>query len=183
MRVLFIYPNTYSDGCMPLGIAMLSAVLKEAGHEIQLFDTTFFNKKSGETNKLGEKHLIFKKTDLDIKLDKSDMKEEFRKAINNFKPDLIAISATSINYSLGLKLLKSINGTVYAEVPVVVGGSHPTVVPDKVVAEDGIDIICIGEGEGAMLELCNRMEAHEDITNIKNLWIKKNGKIFKNGHW
>lgn len=41
-------------------------------------------------------------------------------------------------------------------------------------------IVCIGEGEEAMTELCNNMQYGKDIKSIKNLWVKENGNIFKN---
>jgi radical SAM superfamily enzyme YgiQ (UPF0313 family) len=43
-----------------------------------------------------------------------------------------------------------------------------------------VDIICRGEGEYPMLELCNRIDRGEDIHLIKNLWVKKDGTTYKN---
>ncbi|MFH1612743.1 MAG: radical SAM protein, partial [bacterium] len=62
-----------------------------------------------------------------------------------------------------------------------VGGSHATVVPEKAIQKEGVDIICIGQGEKPLLELIQRMEQGRDITNIPSLWIKtSDGKIIKN---
>lgn len=59
------------------------------------------------------------------------------------------------------------------------GGAHPTFFPEFI-KEEGVDIICRGEGEEATLELLNKIDAQESLTNIKNLWIKENGKIYTN---
>jgi radical SAM superfamily enzyme YgiQ (UPF0313 family) len=57
---------------------------------------------------------------------------------------------------------------------------HPTLSPEDVISNESIDIVCIGEGEYPMLELANRLENGEDITAIKNLWVKIEGKLYKN---
>jgi radical SAM superfamily enzyme YgiQ (UPF0313 family) len=49
-----------------------------------------------------------------------------------------------------------------------------------VLGVDGIDIICVGEGEGALVELCEKLYRNEDITGIKNLQIKKGDRIIRN---
>lgn len=59
------------------------------------------------------------------------------------------------------------------------GGPHPTFVPD-VIKEEGVDIICRGEGEYALLELMQALSAGRDYTNIQNLFVKKNGTIHEN---
>ena len=41
-------------------------------------------------------------------------------------------------------------------------------------------MICIGEGEEVIVELCDKLEKDKDITNIKNLWLNRNGRIIKN---
>ena len=41
-RVLFLYPNERGMSTVPAAIAILSQVLKDAGHLTALFDTTFY---------------------------------------------------------------------------------------------------------------------------------------------
>ena len=41
-------------------------------------------------------------------------------------------------------------------------------------------MVCIGDGEEAMLKLVNNIENGESNLNIDNFWIKSNGMIFKN---
>ena len=50
----------------------------------------------------------------------------------------------------------------------------------QTIEEEGIDAICIGEGEYPMLELANAMEEGKDFTRIENLAFKQNGTIIKN---
>jgi radical SAM superfamily enzyme YgiQ (UPF0313 family) len=59
------------------------------------------------------------------------------------------------------------------------GGPHPTFFP-QLIEEEGVDVICRGEGEHAALDLCNRLERREDIRCIPNLWVKADGTITRN---
>lgn len=53
-------------------------------------------------------------------------------------------------------------------VPVVAGGPHPTFRPD-LAREAGVDFVCRGEGEGALVELVEILEAGGDPGGIQNL--------------
>jgi len=75
--------------------------------------------------------------------------------------------------SLGKQLKEKYNSCI------IFGGPHPTYFPD-IVNEEGVDIICRGEGEGALLDLAERLDRKEALTDIPNLWVKHNGRVFKN---
>jgi len=48
-------------------------------------------------------------------------------------------------------------------------------------AEDCVDALCVGEGEDALCEYVDALEGRNVArTDIKNLWIKKDGRIYKN---
>lgn len=42
MKILLIHPNRYAQRYVSVGIGMISAVLKAAGHEVMYFDTSRF---------------------------------------------------------------------------------------------------------------------------------------------
>ena len=48
------------------------------------------------------------------------------------------------------------------------------------IEKEGVDMVCVGEGEYAFLELANALKNKKPIDKIKNLWIKKGRKIIKN---
>jgi radical SAM superfamily enzyme YgiQ (UPF0313 family) len=65
--------------------------------------------------------------------------------------------------------------------PHLVGGVYPTFAPEVVLAEPSVDMICIGEGEGPLLDLCEAMSRGKDYTQIANLWVKRrDGTILRN---
>ena len=49
-KVLLTYINSYMDNLIPIGVSVLSACLKKAGHKTKLFDTTFYktSEKTGD---------------------------------------------------------------------------------------------------------------------------------------
>jgi radical SAM superfamily enzyme YgiQ (UPF0313 family) len=150
MKILFIYPNLMGAEYIPLGIAYLSSYLKKEGKH----QTDIVDYTWGN--------------DITICLDK----------IKEFKPEIICFSVRSAEMDFSLKLADAIKQKF--KIPIMFGGIEPTVAPEMTIKHKDIDMICIGEGEEALLELCNTLDNKEDITKIKNLWVKKNGKIIKN---
>ena len=43
IRALFIYPNTFGMNMLPPAIALFSALLKQEGHQVRLFDATYYS--------------------------------------------------------------------------------------------------------------------------------------------
>ena len=68
------------------------------------------------------------------------------------------------------------------KIPCLAGGQFVSSAPEKVISVDYVDYICRGEGEGALIDLCNALEEGKDPSNIKNLWVKKNGKVIVVGY-
>ena len=40
---MLVYPNDRMDGLISVGVSVLSAHLKNAGHDVKLYDTTFYD--------------------------------------------------------------------------------------------------------------------------------------------
>lgn len=99
-------------------------------------------------------------------------------AIKQYDPGLIAFSAlTGVHHSIQ-QLAISIKSQM--NISIIVGGPHPTYSAEMILSP-GIDIICRGEGELAMLELADAMERDTDVAGIRNLHIKtRNGTIHRN---
>ena len=55
----------------------------------------------------------------------------------------------------------------------------PTFAPDICIEDENIDLVCVGEGENALIDLCKKIETGQDYSDVTNLWVKKDGKIIK----
>ena len=103
----------------------------------------------------------------------------WQKDLKQYGPELIAFSCTTGIHCWALETARRIKREGPERVPVLMGGSHPTFYPE-VVYEEGIDIICRGEGEEAVVELVEALTDKTDITKIRNLWVKRDGRVFQN---
>lgn len=108
-----------------------------------------------------------------IKADVENVEEKMK----NFAPDIVTYSiitgAHKYFRDLNAELKKKFNFIS------VFGGPHATFFNEFIQGE-GVDIICIGEGEGAIVDLANRLRDSKDFTDIPNLWVKRGEQVFKN---
>lgn len=194
-RVLFLYPNLYMMNMMPPAIGVFSALLKQKGIEVALFDTTYypwdhanmavagqgvgkFELSSDKRKELTLQVRPFNLAERGIRPKPTDMVEDFKHLVDTFRPDLIAVSVVEDTYPQGLYLLNQIKDR---EIPTLVGGVFPTFAPHIAIEEEAVQMVCVGEGEGALVELCEKMALGLDYSDVKNLWIKdRNGQVKRN---
>ena len=182
IKVLFLYPNTYGMNMLPPAIATFSAILKKEGHTISVFDTTYYSTDHGNnsdgTKEEGLNVVPFSKEMIKRGLVPKTTKwqDDIKKQVNEFKPDLIGLSTTEDMWELGLRLLNEIKYYIKEnKTPVIAGGVFPTFAPDICIGENLIDMVCVGEGENALIDLCKKIENNENYEDVTNLWIKKWG--------
>jgi len=187
-RVLFLYPNERGMSTIPPSIAGLSQILKDEGHITSLFDTTFY--KFDDEITIEDSDAITSKAltnrpvldidddDLHFKKTTKSAVDDFRKAVLDFKPDIIAVSCTETTFLRGMKI---IDETRDLGIKNLFGGVFPTFAPDLVMTYSNVDMICVGEGENAMIDLANTISNKDTPSNLTNLWIRqKDGSIQKN---
>ena len=117
--------------------------------------------------------------------------EDPLEAALRLRPDVVAYTVYTGPHTWYLEL----NQRIRAQLPGVYsifGGPHPTFFPEMIESE-GVDGLCLGEGEYATLDLMNALERNSDgsagltaggITltdpTIPNWWFKLNGKVVRN---
>jgi len=179
-KVLLINCNTMLDTLVTAGIGILSACLKNAEIEVKMFDTTFYRTADLTGDEARASALQVRKTDfadLGIVPEEGDVVEDFVRLVEEYRPDLIGLSSVEVTHPLGARLLNAVHHT---GIPTIVGGPYATFAPEIVIREQGVHMVCVGEGEQPLLELCDRMRRGEDTADIANLWIKRDGKIIRN---
>ena len=137
-----------------IGLRIISSYLKQHGHDANIL---FLNLPDSSFSNAYSEQVV---TDV-VNLCKGS--------------DLIGISLMT-NYFVRVKDLTS-RIKEKTKIPIIWGGIHPTIRPDECI--QCADMVCIGEGEDAILELADKLKAGTG-ENIKNIWFRKNGHIIKN---
>ncbi len=68
----------------------------------------------------------------------------------------------------------------YPDSRVILGGIHPSVLPQEALEKETVDFVIRGEGEQPLLELYDALKQQRDYRQIKNLSYRVNGKIIHN---
>jgi anaerobic magnesium-protoporphyrin IX monomethyl ester cyclase len=182
-RVLLVNCNTPMDNLIPAGISLISAVLRAEGIEVRLFDTTFYKPPGALTgDEARTRTLQVRKTDLEavgIRPKPGPVTEDFRRLVLDYRPDVIGFSVIEVTYPLSLALARAV-ADYDRRAPRVFGGVHATFAAPAVIAQDLVDIVCVGEGEQPMRELCRALREGRDPAGIRNLWIKRDGRVVRN---
>ena len=145
LKVLLIYPPSslasYERPIVvpPLGLAYIGAVLEKAGHKVEILDTIALNWRTpikiGNRVHLGQKW--------------GDISDEIKRS----KPDAVGISCPFSCQSDNAHKVAELVKEYDADVPVIMGGAHPSTLPKRVLQDQNVDYVVIGEGELTMLNL------------------------------
>ncbi|MGA2796164.1 MAG: radical SAM protein [Thermoguttaceae bacterium] len=132
----------------PLGVAWLAAVLEREGHDVTILDA----------------HA--ERLELDSLTPWMHEQGDF---------ELVGITATTPLIGNALEIA----GRVKAQWPhtlVVLGGVHPTVLPDEVLAEPAVDLVVRGEGENTLIDIA----AEKPWEAINGISYRRDGQVLHN---
>lgn len=97
------------------------------------------------------------------------------------KADVVGISAVTPNVLGAYKLINAIKEK-FPETRVILGGPHPTAMPEEALERSKADVVVLGEGELTFLELLrfysNPNSKPEEIKHIDGISFHSNDKIF-----
>jgi len=142
-----------------LGVRALHSLLKSKGVHVDLI---FF------------KNMLFNDA-------QKPTREEIDKLTNLIiekNPDMVGVSVScSTFYGIAKEITRKIKNNITS--PVLWGGVHPTIDPERCI--DYADMVFLGEGEFGLLDLITKMGQKQDFSGIPGLWIKKDdGRVIKN---
>ena len=179
-KVLLVYPNYAMVNLLPTNIGILTACLRRNGFEVGLYDTTFYRTAEKTIDEIRVENLQVRKFNLEdfgVRFKPGDYIGDFKKKVAEFKPDLIGVSVVEDTWPQGKRLIEAVRDY---PAPVIVGGVFATLAPDVPMRSPDVDMICVGEGEYAIVDLATRMWQGKDYMAVKNLWVKKGGEVVKN---
>ncbi len=79
--------------------------------------------------------------------------------IKRVQPDLVGITANTPQVKQAWRTAEAIKKVW--DVPVVIGGPHPSVLPEESAQKSAIDIVVEGEGEETWIDISNRLEKYK----------------------
>lgn len=159
MKVMLLYPKwTGSYGIAahfakrvstwpPLNLAYLAAIAEKKGHQVKIVD--------GQVENL-PLHKMIEQTEA-------------------FKPDIIGLTATTPFYNIVNELARELK-KARSQTPIVIGGPHITLVGKEAFAPQ-FDYAFIGESEQSWPMFLERYQNGEDISSVKGILFRDNGRI------
>ncbi|MGA2677096.1 MAG: B12-binding domain-containing radical SAM protein [Methanobacterium sp.] len=150
MKVLLVNPPYNSSKykfiglvAPPLGLAYIGAVLETGGVEVKIVDAPAL--------------------DMDF--------DGIKRELDNFSPDVVAVTAVTPTIGSALKVAEIAKRSCPGAL-IVLGGYHPTFTYMKLLDNDFIDVVVLGEGEYTMLELVQAWDKGEDLRKVKGIVYK-----------
>lgn len=158
MKIVLVNPLWSFKNILPLNLAELAGYIRKNGHpDISIVDLNYELK-----GHLILDHIIEKAVEIVLAR----------------KPDVIGLTCNTIHVPFWAEFCREFKKR--SRIPIVLGGIHPTFMPEKMFALSGADFIVRGEGEETFLELLNALNRKEDPGTILGLsYIQKN-KILHN---
>ena len=105
-------------------------------------------------------------------------RDEFQETLRREGPDLMGFVTMTREYPQVKEYVRWAKDALDA--PVICGSYHPTTLPEEVIATEGVDMLCRGEGEEALLDLVRRMDAGEDYRATESIWVKDGEAVHRN---
>lgn len=155
--IILIFPKTGFDigatVAPPHSLLTIAAPLKKAGYSIKIIDQRV----------------------------SSAWAEDVRQALKS-GPLCVGISSmTGSQIKFALEAARLVRQEAKrADMPIVWGGPHPSILPGETLENEFADIVVIGEGDISFFELVRALEEKVSLGKIKGIAYKENGKIFTN---
>lgn len=100
--------------------------------------------------------------------------------LQQLQPAVVGISCTTPTITNGGRLAAAIKSFA-PEILIVVGGPHPSALPEETLQEfGGFDCLVYGEGEATLLELCQKSAENGDFAEIRGLVWRDGARIVSN---
>ena len=183
MKVLLVFINSEYRPMVPINLNSIENYVKKGGHRVKVFDASFYRDVLDIENL--QKHINIGTyfgvdySDIGVEIKENSSAGDLIRMVEEYRPDVIGFSVYSYFENLADKMSKAVKDE-FPEIPVIWGGTHPTVAPEAVISKPWVDMLCVGEGEKALLEICDRMESKIPIEDVKNIWIKTASGVKRN---
>jgi radical SAM superfamily enzyme YgiQ (UPF0313 family) len=150
-KVVFFFPAFSSlEATAPLGILAVSGPLLSAGYQVRIIDST--------------------------------ITPQFQKRILEELQDALCLAVSLVTGPMIRETVQIARAAkkLYPHLPVILGGWHPSLLPDQTLAAPYVDIVVRGQGEDALLQVVQHLEAGASLAGIAGVGYKEDGKLVFN---
>ena len=184
MKILLVNPPFYRiisfyNRYFPLALTMLATAMKEAGHEVAVYDADLYSTPENfDYSLLPEKYPVFINS---LRDENHPVWTEVKKTIRDFCPDLIGISIYT-TFAASAFYTAEIAKEVFPGCPVVLGGPHATSKAEEVMQiAPFVDFVIKGAGEVPLLDLANFIQYEKgSLQSIAGLSFRRDGQVIHN---
>ncbi|MCK9555503.1 B12-binding domain-containing radical SAM protein [bacterium] len=141
---------------MPLGVAYLASSIRAAGIDVKVLDSLIEG--WNQVEEIDERNIRFGLSGRQI-VDR----------ISEYGPDLVGISCM---FSIQAKIVSEIASEIKKEFPdikIVLGGAHPSAMPEDSIADKNIDYALIGESEATFIELIHLLNRNKSAADMDGI--------------
>jgi len=147
-KVVFFFPAFSSqEATAPLGILAVSTPLLRAGYQVRIIDST--------------------------------ITPNFQKRVLAEVADAVCLCVSLVTGPMireTVQMARAVK-SLYPGMPIVLGGWHPSLLPDQTLAAEYVDAVVVGQGEEALLQVVQHLEAGESLRGIAGVGYKQDGRI------
>ena len=184
MNILLIEPpferfQGVKRGFFPLGLASVGAYLQRAGHRVTIYDAELAQDTSVTT--YAEAAHSYEKFLQGLNNPAHPIWREVETRLREIKPQVVGISCATVKYEAAL-YIAGLAKKLSPGVKVILGGPHPTALPEQALGNQQVDYVVRGEGELTMAELLQALSVAGDppLEKITGLSYRRNGRIIHN---
>ncbi|MCP4194962.1 MAG: radical SAM protein [Planctomycetaceae bacterium] len=188
-KILLINPNKWGRGITPIWIASHAAALQEAGHEVDLFDATFFRQWTNNELAFNTANLQYRPTPYEAQVEfcEDDVHQALQEKVELFQPDLLFWSAISshihgegeyVNLQYGYDLIRELETNALR----VAAGLQATAAPQSILDRfPHVDFLIAGESDLAITQVASAVPNRTAIQQIQGvIWRDTQGQALAN---
>ena len=147
----------------PLGLAYLGAACLHHGYDVEILDILA----EGYDREQATEHFIV------YGLDNATVLERIRRSA----PDLIGISILFSHLASEVYALVREVRRAFPQLPILLGGHHPSAMPAKVMANPDVDFVLTGESDLTLPQLLEALNGRGELGAVRGLWYRDGGAV------
>ena len=171
-----LFKDTYSLDRYPLGLAYLAGVIQQnTDWEVEAYNADFtpHSEMIKVSYLTGEGFLNYRRN---LQEPFSPAWEEIQTALEEFRPDVVAISTKTQTYA-SARVVAHLTKQIDSDIRVLVGGPHPSIAGSDALDCPDFDVAILGEGEQTVVEVLNALDAGRKLNEIDGVAYREARKV------